>query len=95
MKKIFLKLNLMLLLLVFPLSAFAHETEMVHEEVPATVDPMVAIGVVVIVIIGGIIIWKVMFGKKQSPIAQTKEVPTETLKNVQQSSQPEKLETKK
>ena len=92
--KIFLMLNLTLLL-AFPLSAFAHESDTVHEEVPASVDPMLAIGVVVFIAIGGVIIWKLMQGKKNIPPATTPQTQSEPPKTAQQPIQPEHIEAKK
>jgi len=76
-------------------TAFAHDTGIVHKEVPASVDPMLALGIVVIVAIGGIIIWKVMFSKKQATPTQTSQSQTEVSKTTLQSTQPEKLEAEK
>jgi len=81
--------------LIFPFIASSHESDTVHEEVPATVDPMVAIGVVVFVAIGGIIIWRVMFSKKKAPTVQSSNVQAETPKVDSQPSQPENIEAKK
>lgn len=82
------------LLFALPNSAFAHEAEIAHEEVPASVDPMVAIGVVVFIAIGGVIIWKVMFSKKKTPPIQAPQVQTESTKVVKESNQ-SVTETKK
>ncbi|OGH30493.1 MAG: hypothetical protein A3E40_04300 [Candidatus Levybacteria bacterium RIFCSPHIGHO2_12_FULL_37_9] len=81
--------------LIFPFIASSHESDTVHEEVPATVDPMVAIGVVVFIVIGGIIIWRVMFSKKKAPTVQSSNVQAETPKVDSQPSQPENIEAKK
>ena len=72
--------------LIFPFIASSHESDTVHEEVPATVDPMVAIGVVV---------WKLMQGKKHVPPVTNPQAQPEAPKTVQQSNQPENIEAKK
>lgn len=64
-----------------------------HNDV-ATVDPMLII-IPAVVILGGIVIWKVMFSKKQAPSTQAPQVHTEVPKATQPSNQPEKLEAKK
>ena len=69
--------------------AYAHESEIVHEEVPATVDPMVAIGVVVIVIIGGLILWKFVLHNSNKSTSSNQPKSQEQTVNTQTSSVPE------
>ena len=74
----------------------SHAPGEMHDDV-AKVDPMLIV-IPVVVILGGIIIWKVLFNKKHIPPTQTPQTPqpqTEIPKAVQPSSQPEKLEAKK
>ena len=81
--------------LIFPFVASSHESDTVHEEVPATVDPMLALGVVVVVAIGGVVVWKLMQGKKHVPPVTNPQAQPEAPKTVQQSNQPENIEAKK
>ncbi|OGH13545.1 MAG: hypothetical protein A3H50_00345 [Candidatus Levybacteria bacterium RIFCSPLOWO2_02_FULL_37_10] len=52
--------------LTYPAIVLAHETEEAHAE-PATIDPVVAIIVVVIIAILGFLLWKFILNKKESP----------------------------
>lgn len=49
--------------LFFNLSAFAHETGEAHTE-PATIDPVVAVMVVVGIAVLGFLVWKFVLNKK-------------------------------
>jgi len=53
--------------LLLPTIAFAHETEVVHEEPVPTIDPTVAIIVIIGIAIIGFILWKFVFNKKEAP----------------------------
>jgi len=69
--KIFLVFNLILLLFVSPLSVFAHESEMLHEETVPTISPLLLVGLVAVFAIGGFLLWKfVLHGSKSSSSAQ-------------------------
>lgn len=81
--------------LIFPAAVFAHETDTVHEEVPASVDPMLALGVVVIIAIGGFLLWKFVLNKQQKPPIQSTPLQTQFPKTVQPSNQPVKPEVEK
>jgi flagellar basal body-associated protein FliL len=71
----------------------SHAPGEMHKDV-ATVDPVLII-IPVVVILGGIIIWRVMFSKKQTLPTQPPQAQPEAPKVVQQSSQPENIEAKK
>lgn len=54
--------------LFFNFSALAHETEEVHEELPASIDPGVAVGIIIAIVIIGFLVWKFVLNKKE-PLA--------------------------
>lgn len=66
--KIFLVFTLTLFF-VLPLSVFAHETEVVHEEAIPTISPVFLIGIMVVLAIGGFLLWKFVLAspKKTTP----------------------------
>jgi len=78
-----------------------------EEHDAATVDPLLLVGVVIAIAIGGFLLWKfVLHGPKSSltiqsvlpdktPPTQIQQVQTETPKTVQSSNQPENIEAKK
>jgi hypothetical protein len=78
-----------------------------QEHDAATVDPLLLVGVVIAIAIGGFLLWKfVLHGPKSSsttqsvltdktPSTQTQQVQPEGPKIVQPSNQPEKLEAEK
>lgn len=49
------------------LTMYAHETEEVHEEPPANIDTGIALGIIIVVLIIGFIVWKFVLTKKESP----------------------------
>jgi hypothetical protein len=68
----------------------SHAPDEMHNDV-ATVDPMLIV-IPVVVILGGIIIWKVMFSKRktppvQTPSAQPDKTPPAEEKTVSQSGE--------
>lgn len=54
------------LLLSYAAIALAHDTEEVHEEPPAAVDPVVAVIVIVAIAVGAFLIWKFVLKKKEA-----------------------------
>ena len=105
--KIFLIVNTIVFLFILPLVSFAHEAEVPHEEPVPTISPVFLIGIVVVLAIGGFLVWKfVLHGPKSSlttqsvlpdktPPTQIQQVQAETPKTVQSSNQPENIEAKK
>ena len=89
--QIFLLCNLILLLLVLPISAFAHESEVVHEEPVPTISPLFLVGLVAVFAIGGFLLWKfVLHAPKSSSPAQTsvpEKTPPAQEKTVSQNNQ--------
>ncbi len=81
--------------LIFPVIASSHETDTVHEEVPASVDPMLAIGTVVFVALGGFLLWKFVLNKQQKPPIQSTPLQTQPPKTAQPSNQPVNPEVEK
>jgi len=45
--------------------ALAHDTEEVHEESPAAVDPVVAVVVLISIVVGVFLIWKFVLKTKE------------------------------
>jgi len=90
--QIFLIFNVWILLLASPLYVFAHETEVVHEEPVPTISPVFLIGIVVVLAIGGFIIWKFVLRNPKplsSSPAQPVPNPQSQEKTVSQSGESE------
>jgi len=65
--------------LTFPFVAFAHETEVVHEEPVPTISPIVLVGIVVVLVIAGFLLWKFVLNKKEpTPLVSKTEPPFST-----------------
>lgn len=56
--------------LVLSFKVFAHETEEVHEEPPASVDPVTAVIVVVAIAVLAFLIWKFVLKKKEPRVSK-------------------------
>lgn len=48
-------------------TTYAHETGEAHTEVPASIDPVVAVVVVAAIAVGGFLIWKFLLKSKEKP----------------------------
>ena len=88
--QIFLLCNLILLLLVLPISAFAHESEVVHEEPVPTISPLFLVVLVAVFAIGCFLLLKFVLNnhKSSSPTASVPEkTPPAQEKTVSQNNQ--------
>lgn len=56
--------------LFYPSFVLAHETEEVHEEPPASIDPVVAVIVVVGIVMAAFLVWKFVLSKKEPPVSK-------------------------
>lgn len=70
------------LLFSSPLLAFAHETEVPHEEAVPTIDPLFVVGGIVVVAVGGFFLWKFVLQKKPSLPLKVSQPPSSSEKKV-------------
>lgn len=57
--------------LILAISAFAHETEVVHEEPIPTISPFLLVGLVAALAIGGFLIWRFMLRNPNPPLSSS------------------------
>ena len=67
MKSLLNILSIFSLLFAYPATVFAHETGEAHAEVPASIDPVVAVIVVAAIAVGGFLLWKFVLNRKVAP----------------------------
>lgn len=63
-------LSLFGLSLFYPSFVLAHETGETHTESPASIDPVVAVIIVVVIAIGVFLVWKFVLKSKETPPAK-------------------------
>ena len=67
MKSLLNILSIISLSFAYPVIVLAHETGEAHTEVPANIDPAVAVIVVAAIAVVGFLIWKFLLKSKEKP----------------------------
>ena len=66
MKLLIKILSIVGLTLTYPFVALAHETGEAHTEPPASIDPVIAVIVIVVIAVVGFLIWKFLLKSKEA-----------------------------